>query len=65
MKFDDERDDVEIRILEKLLKIKKDSKSYKKCFYDDGFDVLLDFCDDNKRKSILKNESNLTKNREK
>ena len=56
LKFDDERDDLEIKKLEKLLRIKKDAKTYKKSFYDDGFDTLLDFCDSDKRKNILKNE---------
>lgn len=56
LKEDDKRDDVEIKKLEKLLKIKKDKKNYKKSFYDDGLDTLLDFCDNEKRQDLLKNE---------
>jgi len=54
---DNEREDKEIRKLEKLLHIKKESKKYKKAFYDEGFDDLLDFCDEDKRKDMLKTES--------
>ena len=53
---DNEREDKEIRKLEKLLHIKKDSKKYKKAFYDEGIDDLLDFCDEEKRKEMIKNE---------
>jgi hypothetical protein len=53
---DNEKDDEEINRLEKLLHIKRSDKKYKKAFYEEGFDELLDFCDEDKRKSILKNE---------
>ncbi len=49
-------DDKEIAKLEKLLRIKKESKKYKQAFYDEGFDDLLDFCDEEKRKEMLKKE---------
>jgi hypothetical protein len=42
--------------LEKLLHIKKGSKKYQKAFYEEGFDDLLDFCDEEKRKDMLQNE---------
>ena len=53
---DNEKDDEEIHRLEKLLHIKKGDKKYKKAFYEEGFDEILDFCDEDKRKNILKNE---------
>lgn len=60
LQMDYERDDVEIAKLEKLLHIKKDRKTYKKSFYDDGIDNLLDFCDKDKRKELLESESEST-----
>lgn len=54
---DNEEDEKEIRKLEKLLHIKKDSKKYKQAFYEEGFADLLDFCDEEKRQEMVKNES--------
>ena len=54
-------DDKEIAKLEKLLRIKKESKKYKQAFYDEGFDDLLDFCDEEKRKEMLKKEGMFSK----
>ena len=51
-------EDKEISKLEKLLHIKKGSKKLKQAFYDDGFDDLLDFCDPEKRKELIKKEGN-------
>ena len=53
---DNEREEKEIARLEKLLHIKKGKQKYKQSFYDDGFDELLDFCDEEKRKEIIKEE---------
>lgn len=53
---DNKRDEKEIAKLEKKLHIKKDSNKYKKAFYDEGFADLLDFCDEDKRKEMLKQE---------
>ena len=57
LKKDNEAEDKEIARLEKLLHINKKNKNYKKAFVDDGYDALLDFCDEEKRLEILKNES--------
>jgi hypothetical protein len=54
--LDNEQEDKEISRLEKLLHIKKGSKKYKQVFYDEGFSDLLDFCDEEKRKEIVKTE---------
>lgn len=54
---DNEEDEKEIRKLEKLLHIKKDSKKHKQAFYDEGFSDLLDFCDEEKRQEMVKKES--------
>ncbi len=54
--LDNEQEDKEISRLEKLLHIKKGSKKYKQMFYDEGFSDLLDFCDEEKRKEIVKAE---------
>ena len=56
LKKDNEAEDKEIARLEKLLHIKKKNKNYKQAFVDDGYDALLDFCDEEKRQEILKNE---------
>lgn len=53
---ENEREQKEIRKLEKLLKIKKDSKKLKQAFYDEGLGDLLDFCDEEKRKEIVKKD---------
>ena len=59
LKEDNEMEDKEIAKLEKLLRIKRESKKYKQAFYDEGFDDLLDFCDVDKRKEMLKKEGML------
>jgi hypothetical protein len=49
----------EIRRLEKLLHIKKGSDKLASSFADEGLDELLDFCDDKKRKKMLRKEGKL------
>jgi hypothetical protein len=44
------------------LHIKKGSKKYKQAFVDEGFGDLLDFCDEEKRKEIVKAEGIYFKN---
>ena len=56
---DNEKEEKEIARLQKLLHIKKDSKKLRQSFYDEGLDELLDFCDEDKRKEIIKAEGNL------
>ena len=51
---DNEKEDAAIRKLEKLLGIKPNRKTYLSGFINDGLDYLLDFCDKDKRKEILK-----------
>lgn len=58
---DNEREEKEIKRLEKMLHIKKSSKKMKQNFLDDGLGDLLDFCDEEKRDEIVKNESILTR----
>ncbi len=53
---DNEKEEKEIARLQKLLHIKKDSKKLRQSFYDEGLDELLDFCDEEKRKEIIKAE---------
>ena len=53
---DNEKEEKEIARLQKLLHIKKDSKKLRQSFYDEGLDELLDFCDEDKRKEIIKAE---------
>ncbi|RNA03983.1 hypothetical protein BpHYR1_017010 [Brachionus plicatilis] len=48
---DNEEDEKEIRKLE--------NKKYKQAFYDEGFADLLDFCDEEKRQDMVKNEVRL------
>ena len=54
---DNEREEKEIKRLEKMLHIKKTSKKMKQNFLDDGLGDLLDFCDEEKRDEISKIES--------
>ena len=54
---DNKEEDKEIARLEKMLHIKKKSKSVKKNFIDDGLGDLLDFCDESKREEIALAES--------
>jgi hypothetical protein len=54
---DNKLEEMEIRKLEKLLHIKKGSEKVSNSFVEEGLSELLDFCDDKKRKKLLKNES--------
>lgn len=49
-------EDANIKKLEKLLGIKTNRENYLQGFINDGLDYLLDFCDDKRRKDILRNE---------
>jgi hypothetical protein len=53
---DNEEEEKEIKKLEKMLHMKKGSSKYQKAFYEEGLDELLDFCDNKKRKKLLKEE---------
>ncbi|CAF3781611.1 unnamed protein product [Rotaria sordida] len=53
---DNEVEDIHIKKLEKLLKIKSNRKTYLRGFIDDGLDYLLDFCDKDRRKQIMLTE---------
>ena len=53
---DNKQEDKEIARLEKLLHIKKGTKKLKKAFFDEGLGDLLEFCDEEKRKEIVKTE---------
>ncbi len=53
---DNEAEDANIKKLEKLLGIKSDRNSYVRGFINDGLDYLLDFCDQDRRKQIMRAE---------
>ncbi len=53
---DNEAEDANIKKLEKLLGIKSDRNSYVRGFINDGLDYLLDFCDKDRRKQIMRAE---------
>lgn len=56
---DNEAEDAHIKKLEKLLGIKSNRKTYLRGFIDDGLDYLLDFCDNDRRKEIMRTEGYL------
>ena len=56
---ENEREEKEIRKLEKLLHIKKDVKKIKKSFYDEGMGDLLEFCDEEKRQEMINKEGTI------